>query len=222
MPVTSSLWSSETGNRIKGTSVPFLLYAPRTMRGIAFFLITLLYSSVAGAAEVSTCEANLSWTAPTKNVDGSDLTDLAGYRLYNGPGTRNYDQVADVPGADTLGVTLTVATGLPTGMRYFAVTAVDGDGNESAFSNEVSKLISPCIAPEAPVMLQTFAPVYTVVKQPDRFILLPIGTVPAGTMCDPSNSVNGHGAVPNDAVIWTSTEPNAPRPIVVVAQCDGG
>lgn len=78
---------------------------------------------------------------------------------------------------------------------------------------------APGPPPGPPVILDQEEIVYTVVKQPNRFVLLPIGTVPAGTSCDPSNSVNGLGAVPTDAVVWTST--TGSRPIVVVARCDG-
>jgi azurin len=81
--------------------------------------------------------ARLSWQAPTQNVDGSALTNLAGYRVYWGSSPRNYSQSALVNGGTTTQhqVTLTAGT------WYFAVTARNTDGGESGFSNEVSKTV---------------------------------------------------------------------------------
>jgi hypothetical protein len=44
-------------------------------------------------------------------------------------------------------VTAYTVTGLPTGTHYFAVTAFDTSGNESDYSNEVSKTIGTPIDP---------------------------------------------------------------------------
>ena len=57
--------------------------------------------------------------------------------------------------------------------------------------------------------------VYNVIKQKDKFVLLAAGTVPAGTQCDPNETVNGRYAVPNDLVTWFGNV----EPIVVVADC---
>ena len=75
----------------------------------------------------------LSWVAPEENVDGSTLSDLAGYRIYQGEESRAYTEQVSV--GDPSATTHTMS--LPTGEYYFAMTAVDGEGNESAYSNEV-------------------------------------------------------------------------------------
>jgi hypothetical protein len=81
----------------------------------------------------------LSWMAPTKNADGTALTDLTGYTLYYGQASQNYAMTVDV-GDQT---TYTLA-GLEEGRTYyFAVTAYDTSGNESALSAEVSATTSP-------------------------------------------------------------------------------
>jgi hypothetical protein len=82
-------------------------------------------------------EARLSWQAPTKNVDGSNLTDLAGYKVYYGTSSRNYSQSVTVNGASSLQRTVSLSPGT----WHFAVTALDSQGNESAYSNEVTKTI---------------------------------------------------------------------------------
>ena len=73
------------------------------------------------------------WVNPTQNVDGSDLTDLETIKLYkDGLLLGSYD--ADEPGANQC-VTFRIAEGT----YDFTATAVDADGNESAFSNMVEK-----------------------------------------------------------------------------------
>jgi hypothetical protein len=80
---------------------------------------------------------SLNWVAPTENVDGSPLTDLAGYRVYYGTSSRSYANSVPVssPGASSVSITA------PSGDYYVAMTALDAEGNESAYSNEVLKTV---------------------------------------------------------------------------------
>jgi hypothetical protein len=97
------------------------------VRKIKFFLpaLFLLFACMrAIAADVS-----LAWNP-------SMSTNITGYRVYVGNSSRNYGTSIQI-GIQT---TYTV-TGLTDGTYYFAVTAFDGNGNESDFSNEVSKTI---------------------------------------------------------------------------------
>jgi len=87
---------------------------------------------------VATGSATLTWTAPTQNTDGSALTDLAGYKIYWGTTQGSY------PNSTTLnnpGLTTYVVTNLVSGTWYFAATAVNSVGVESAFSAPASKTI---------------------------------------------------------------------------------
>ena len=80
----------------------------------------------------------LTWDAPTKNLDGTDLKDLAGYKVYYGTSSGSYTTPIEV-GKDvtTYGVkTLSAET-----TYYFTVTAYNEIGNESDYSTEVSKTI---------------------------------------------------------------------------------
>lgn len=81
---------------------------------------------------------SLSWQAPTENIDGSPLTDLAGYRIYYGSDSRNYTDQVSVDGVTTTRRDVVLASG----SYYFAMTAMDGDGNESGYSNEVVKVVN--------------------------------------------------------------------------------
>ena len=80
--------------------------------------------------------ARLSWVAPTENVDGTPLEDLAGYRIYHGTASRDY---AAPPIAVTDPSAVSYELTLTSGTHYVAMTAIDAEGNESAFSNEVVK-----------------------------------------------------------------------------------
>jgi hypothetical protein len=71
--------------------------------------------------------------------DPNHEPDLAGYRIYYGTSSRNYDQTTDV--GNTSSCTL---SGLePTRRYYMVLTAYDIPGNESDFSNEVSGVPDP-------------------------------------------------------------------------------
>jgi len=77
----------------------------------------------------------LSWVAPTENVDGTALTDLAGYRIYYGSTSRSYSDMVQVGDPTATSHTLNLASG----DYYVAMTALDAEGNESSYSNEVMK-----------------------------------------------------------------------------------
>jgi len=95
-------------------------------------------SNVTGGA-TATNSAILSWDPPTTNVDGTPLTDLAGYKIYYGTQSRSYDHVITIEDPDVTTYEVTDLT--PGETYYFAVTAFDVSGNESDYSNEVSKTI---------------------------------------------------------------------------------
>jgi hypothetical protein len=90
------------------------------------------------AASATTGSATLSWTAPTTNTNGTPVTDLAGYHIYYGTNPGALDTVIDVPGAATTEYEI---SNLSSGTYYFAVTAYNSLGIDSADSNEGSKTI---------------------------------------------------------------------------------
>lgn len=84
--------------------------------------------------------ATLTWTPPSENTDGSQLTDLASYDIY-------YDAVSGGPYTNTVIVADPAATGfvvagLATGNWCFVVTATNANGIESEVSNEACKVIA--------------------------------------------------------------------------------
>ena len=80
-------------------------------------------------------QISLWWQAPTQNVDGTALTDLAGYRIYYGVNSRNYTDSIQILNPTATSQVLS----LNSGSYYLAMTALDSEGNESAYSNEVIK-----------------------------------------------------------------------------------
>ncbi|MGQ0430458.1 MAG: putative Ig domain-containing protein [Gammaproteobacteria bacterium] len=83
--------------------------------------------------------ATLSWEAPTQRTDGSPLTNLAGFKLYYGTNAGNLSNVKQVPDA---GARSDVIDNLTVGTWYFAASAYDTAGLESARSNVASKTIT--------------------------------------------------------------------------------
>lgn len=85
------------------------------------------------ASEAGFGTVTLYWTAPTRNTDGSPLTDLAGYNIYYG--TRPGDYRSSIH-LDNPGLTTYVVEYLQPDTYYFAMTAINSSGAESAFSGE--------------------------------------------------------------------------------------
>jgi len=98
------------------------IYRAAFLSWIILILILAHFTTLAHAAEVS-----LSW-------DPNAEPDLAGYKIYYGVQTGNYDQSVDV-GNQT---TYTLAGLEENQTIYLAATAYDANGNESDYSKEVT------------------------------------------------------------------------------------
>jgi hypothetical protein len=86
----------------------------------------------------ATSSVTLNWSMPTQNVDGTPLTDLAGYKVYYGQESANMKSVVDVRGAT---VTTAVVEKLAPGRWYFALSSYTADGVESVQTGVVSTLV---------------------------------------------------------------------------------
>lgn len=80
----------------------------------------------------------LSWQAPTKNEDGTTLTDLAGFEVHYGQVAGQYTETVSLPSASLTSVTI---EDLAPATWYFAVKAVNSSGVLSSFSNEAWKTV---------------------------------------------------------------------------------
>ena len=110
-----------------------------SMRGaIGLLACWLVCVAVPAQAELQNC--TITWTPNSE-------ADLAGYRVYVAPTSLGY--VKGSPGV-TVGKGATTARCSQLGLTvpqtyYFAMTAYDTTGNESAFSNEVSRFIGEIV-----------------------------------------------------------------------------
>jgi len=173
-------------------------------------------------------DLNLSWTNASTNVDGSaiptDITDISSLKTteleYGSCG------VADIP-TGTL-TTVIRTTTVPGKAETTTITVTPGTWCVHARHQNLGNVYSDWSVSKSKTVLETpntpnppggltvtEMVAYTLVKQSNRFVLLPVGTVPGGTLCDSSQTVNGYFVVPTEAVTWSGTI----RPVVVVAKC---
>jgi len=87
---------------------------------VAAFLLSFVYSVRA----VYSAQVTLEWEASSG--------DVAGYNVYQGTSSKDYDVTLDVGNWNSV----TIADLEDGEVYYFAVTAYDTDGNESGYSNE--------------------------------------------------------------------------------------
>jgi Fibronectin type III domain len=80
----------------------------------------------------------LSWVPPSEDVNGTPVTDLAGYYIHYGTSSDALNSTIEVPGAATTDYEI---TNLTQGTYYFTVTAYSSTGTQSAPSNIASKTI---------------------------------------------------------------------------------
>jgi hypothetical protein len=110
--------------------------------GIKKFAIALagargasLGSTTRGTVDISgalnTGVANLSWTAPTKNTNGTKLTNLAGFHLKYGTSETELTHSITITDPKTTSFEI---SSLRQGKWYFAVAAYNTDGTESALT----------------------------------------------------------------------------------------
>src|SRR5262245_40256928 len=117
-------------------------------RSVVHCLVDVLLLSgvlIATTSPASAGTLDATWTAPTTNIDGSQLADLASYRVYYGSGSSPcpgsaFISVASPTSSPASNQTVSLRlSGLVTGTTYFvAVTAIDTSGNESPCSTTAS------------------------------------------------------------------------------------
>jgi hypothetical protein len=169
--------------------------------GILLVIAFMALGKVKGSwiiPSASAAEATLSWEAPTKNCNGTPLTDLTGYDM-------TYGQKRTALPLTPLSKTV---TGLTPGTWWFSLAAVTPTARSEFVT--VEKTVTPA------EFVTTATTVYTALKKTNAFALAPVGTIALGVVCDPTQSVNGHYVIPRTSVAWSGNI----KPSVVVAKCD--
>lgn len=77
----------------------------------------------------------LNWTPPTENTDGTQITDLAGYRIYYSTNPQNLDSVIELSNP---GMTSYVVENLTPNVWHFAATSYNSGGMESVLSGSAT------------------------------------------------------------------------------------
>jgi hypothetical protein len=94
--------------------------------------VSLPTFAIVVSATSTTGSATLSWTPPTRNTDGTTLTNLAGYRILYGTSATSLTRTVQVANA---GISRYVVESLASGRWYFSVRAYTTSGAESASSS---------------------------------------------------------------------------------------
>jgi hypothetical protein len=144
----------------------------KTILSSSVFSLAVLIGSVNAMAESVT----LSWCAPTQNIDGSSLTNLAGYSVRYGTATGvnqstvtlslSDPKIQCAPSSVECGSAnncVTTISGLNAGQRYyFAVSAYNNQvpAASSSESNEVSVVTGAVVTP-TPTATPTATPIVT-------------------------------------------------------------
>jgi Putative Ig domain len=89
-------------------------------------------------ATTTSSPVTLSWVRPTQNVDGTQLSNLAGYRIHYGQVSGQYDYSVSVGSPSITSATI---ENLAPARWYFAVTAVTSSGTQSDYSAQLSKAV---------------------------------------------------------------------------------
>lgn len=173
------------------------MFEVRLIRTFEVSLYLLILISVTLTLPSPSVAEQLSWTAPTTNVDNSPLIDLASFRIKRSTVSGNYTN-AVITTVDA-GTTTAPVPSLQLGAKYyFVVTAVDSSGNESVVSNEVSyqvtSLVPPAPTPDAGSPSPTPPPSLT--PEPR-------------TSPDPTGDNDGDGIINSEDLCPFISDPNA-------------
>ncbi len=167
--------------------------------------------------------ASVSWVAPTTNEDGSDLLDLAGFKVLYGTSTDALTQTALV---DDNTRTSYAAQSLAPGTWYFVVRAFNTKQVESVDSNVAQRDVSGAsaantvqvtVAPAPPPTLHTIATqVYDVRGSGPYTLGRQVGTIALGKSCVSTFRVgsNYYKVTRSDVTITRN-----PRSQTLVARC---
>jgi hypothetical protein len=102
--------------------------------GVATSASTTGATSVANPSDKA---VTLSWSPPTRNSDGSSLSNLAGYILHYGTSSEDYTGSIEITNPTATSYVVN-NNSFPPGTYYFAISAYNAQQVSSSFSGEIS------------------------------------------------------------------------------------
>lgn len=182
----------------------------RTLTLLLLFALAPMFAH--GATITVTCTAPTAFTDSTPIPAGTVIT----YKLYSSPAQNLLDTRTSCSFP---------RTGVGPGTYAHYVTASIA-GVESDPTNIVTDTIGapPPPKPNAPSGAKSTVTVsgptaYSVIKSDQTLVLLPVGTVPLGSVCDTTQGVVRSGNMFNVIDRSLVTYSGTARPLVVLAQC---
>ena len=183
--------------------------------------LVALAASLVAATAMGAGTATLTWTAPTQNTNGTALTDLASYKIFEAPTCAGVNTGLTPVATVSAPATTKTLTGYADGSAVcFGVAAANAAGVLSALSNTALKTFPTPNIPNSPTNLIVSVQLVTAYKlrqSVDSYAMVPIGTVGLGTICNASRSVDGYNVVPRVTVKLASRYDT--MPLVVFARC---
>jgi len=87
----------------------------------------------------SSGSVQLTLGAPSRNTDGSPVTDLVAFKIYYGTSSGEYSNEIYL---DNPGISTYVVQNLSSNIYFFAATAINGSNVESDLSNEIQRTVN--------------------------------------------------------------------------------
>jgi hypothetical protein len=166
--------------------------------------------------------ATIGWSKPTKNTDGTNLTNLASYKVVYGTSATSLTKSKTVSDPNA---TSTTVSSLSPGTWYFALRAVSTNATESANSNIASKTVKAATSARTVNITISAAASYktnstrvydVLIRDGERVLGTQVGTVAIGAKCQTHYRVgSNYYMVARDLTRLTKT----PRSNAVVARC---
>lgn len=167
----------------------------RHMRPINWLRVAVILGAGALLVTLFTCSAKAgelaaTWTTPTGNCNNTPLTDLKGYRVRWGMGSVELAPTA---------TSFTVSNLVP-GTWWVNIAAFNSKNEESQYAAGWNTVTA------AEFVTKTNK-VYTFFRSGGNITVVATPhTVPLGTVCDATQSVNGKHKVALEAVTWSGTK----------------
>lgn len=134
---TGAITGAPTGANV-GTYSNIVITASTGHASASLAPFTIAVKQAAGSGSSSTGSVTVTWLPPTENVNGSTLTNLAGYHIYYGTSQSSLTKMVNITNP---GLAAYVVSNLTAATWYFALTSVNSSGVESPRTAVMSHVV---------------------------------------------------------------------------------